>query len=304
MTQPDKRFLVIVRAGDASLHPGWTRSPATRTWDLVVSYFGNDPARYRNDFDRRIDDKGQKWQGLHALLTRTDFWRDYDYVWLPDDDLAADEATVNRLFALMDGLDLEIAQPTLDWNSHYGIPMTLHWPGFSVRLTNFVEIMAPCFSRKLLATALPTFSESLAGWGFDFIWPRLLGDGIQRAAMLDDVTVTHTRAVGGPTYDRLKAMGIEPATEGRALLRRFGVPKDTRMMITASIDRSGRFLHGGDPGAAAAMTALMHRDWDAIIAYRNSVAPGVLGTPLPTPALPGPSIADLGALLATRLPRA
>src|SRR5664279_707363 len=41
-TMRTKRYLVIVRAGDRSLHPGWTQSPATRNWDLLVSYFGAD----------------------------------------------------------------------------------------------------------------------------------------------------------------------------------------------------------------------------------------------------------------------
>jgi len=82
------RNLVIVRAGDQSLHPGWTTTPGARDWDLVVSYFGDFPHRYRSSAERRVDDKGLKWRGLHALLTREAFWRDYDYIWLPDDDLA------------------------------------------------------------------------------------------------------------------------------------------------------------------------------------------------------------------------
>jgi hypothetical protein len=38
-----KRFLVIVRAGDTSCHPGWTQSFPDRSWDLVVSEIANDP---------------------------------------------------------------------------------------------------------------------------------------------------------------------------------------------------------------------------------------------------------------------
>jgi len=72
---------VVVRAGDTSLHPNWTRDLVTRDWDLVVSYFGNDLERFRAPGEARIDDKGQKWSGLHALLTREDFWRGYDYIW-------------------------------------------------------------------------------------------------------------------------------------------------------------------------------------------------------------------------------
>jgi hypothetical protein len=113
------RFLVVVRAGDASLHPTWTDDLATRDWDLVVSYYGLDPARYRDARGRRIDDAGQKFLGLHALLTRERFWREYDYIWLPDDDLAIDQAAVSALFATTARLGAALAQPALSWDSYY-----------------------------------------------------------------------------------------------------------------------------------------------------------------------------------------
>jgi hypothetical protein len=297
------RFLVIVRAGDASRHPEWTRSSASRTWDLVVSYFGTDPVRYQDDVDRRVDDKGLKWHGLHALLTREDFWRDYDFVWLPDDDLAVDQTVVDRLFAFMDGLDLDLAQPTLDWNSYYSHALTLRWPSFSVRFSNFIEIMAPCFKRTLLERCVPTFAESLSGWGFDYVWPRFLGEGVQRSALLDEVSVTHTRPIGGPSYDRLKTMGISPVDEARSTRRRHGVPQGTRQTITAAIDRTGRFLHGADPRTSATIDALMRRDWTEFAAYRKAAkANADLGTPQAPMSLPSPSIAELGEVVAANLP--
>ena len=61
------RCLVIVRAGDQSLHPQWTSDPSSRNWDLIVSYFGNDPARFRGAGENRIDDKGQKYHGSAAI---------------------------------------------------------------------------------------------------------------------------------------------------------------------------------------------------------------------------------------------
>jgi hypothetical protein len=197
---PLKRFLVIVRAGDRSLHPMWTESEQTRTWDLVVSYYGEDAARYRNPGERRIDDRGPKLPGLHALLARETFWRDYDYVWLPDDDLAVNEAGVNRLFEQASSRRLELAQPALSWISFYSHDLTLRSPSFRLRYTNFVEIMAPCFSRDFLATCLPTFAENRSGWGLDYLWPRLLPGGQRLCAILDEVQITHTRPVGGPNY--------------------------------------------------------------------------------------------------------
>jgi hypothetical protein len=44
-----KQHLVVVRAGDNSLHPHWLAGDGDRTWDLVVSYFGDDPDIFKVD---------------------------------------------------------------------------------------------------------------------------------------------------------------------------------------------------------------------------------------------------------------
>jgi len=35
-----RRNLVIVRAGNSSLHPEWLKGDGARNWDIVVNYFG------------------------------------------------------------------------------------------------------------------------------------------------------------------------------------------------------------------------------------------------------------------------
>ena len=53
-----RRNLVVVRAGDSSLHPGWLAGPGERNFDLVVSYFGDDPAKFKAPDVARVDQKG------------------------------------------------------------------------------------------------------------------------------------------------------------------------------------------------------------------------------------------------------
>ncbi|HEX4523298.1 MAG TPA: DUF707 domain-containing protein [Casimicrobiaceae bacterium] len=255
-----KRFLVIVRAGDRSLHPGWTSSLDTRDWDLVVSYFGDDPHRYRDSGGVRIDDKGPKWPGLNTLLSRDDLWRDYDYIWLPDDDLAATQAAVSTLFAVTAFRDLALSQPALSWLSFYSHPVTIRRPSFRLRLTDFVENMAPCFRRDTLETCLPTMGQNLSGWGLGSVWPRLLGDGSSRIAIIDDVTVTHTRPVGGPNYTMLRAAGISPQAEMDALLSTYGIRYDDPKVL-AAVDRDGRLLSRADPDDASRLKQRLRNDW-------------------------------------------
>jgi hypothetical protein len=266
------RFLVVVRAGDQSLHPYWTRTLATRDWDLVVSYFGDDPHRFRDAGETRIDDKGFKWQGLHALLTRDDFWRGYDYVWFPDDDLAADQATIDAFFTHVVELKLSLAQPALSWTSHYSHPVTLRHPSFRARWTNFIEIMAPCFERGFLETCLPTFGENLSGWGLDWVWPHRLGAETRRSAVIDAVAVTHTRPVGGPSYGKLSEAGVDAQDEAVELLRRHGIERRPQKKVVAAIDARGTVLDASDPATARILDELLMRDWNAFLATRPRAA--------------------------------
>ena len=270
------RCLVVVRAGDQSLHRQWTSDLATRRWDLVVSYYGNDSDRYRGVDERRIDDKGQKYHGLHALFTRDPFWRQYDYIWFPDDDLATEQGAIDNLFDSMASLDLALAQPSLSWDSFYSFFVTLQSPGFRMRTSNFIEIMAPCFHRPFLETCLPTFTENLSGWGLDWVWPRLIPADRERCAIIDTAVVTHTRPVGGPTYEKLREAGVAPMEEAHALMQRFNIPLDIDVMFFGAIDREGRPLDAMQTNDAARMRLLLARDRAAIESYRiaHHLAPG------------------------------
>ena len=261
------RFLVVVRAGDKSLHPRWTSDLSTRKWDLVVSYFGSDPDRFRGAGENRIDDLGQKFAGLHALFTRQDFWRRYDYIWLPDDDLAAEQTAIDDLFEITERLGLELAQPALSWTSYYSHFVTIRRPSLRARMTNFIEIMAPCFHRPFLDECLPTFTENMSGWGLDLLWPRMLSE-TSRCAVVDDVVVTHTRPVGGPTYDKLRETGVTPQAELESLLEKFGIPRDIQVHVSAAIDRDGNVLDRSNPDHAATLREALDRDHAAFEAYR------------------------------------
>ena len=52
-----RRNLVVLRAGDNSLHHGWLDAPA-RDFDLFVSYYGSAPGRHRHTADGRLCSRG------------------------------------------------------------------------------------------------------------------------------------------------------------------------------------------------------------------------------------------------------
>jgi hypothetical protein len=244
-----RKNIVIVRAGNSSLHPGWLAGEGDRSWDLIVNYYGDDPDRYKEDDVTRIDSKGPKWPALSNLITEhLDTISGYERIWLPDDDLKTDKASVNALFALCERYDLEVAQPSLTWDSYFGHLTTLQNRDFVLRYTNYVEVMAPCLTREMLLRSLPLFNSNLSGWGLDFVWAALADRAERGIAIIDAVTVRHTRPVGGPNYAALRASGISPWDELRSFCRAHGIDEAPIIATHGAIRANGTAMQsGGNP---------------------------------------------------------
>ena len=241
-----RKNLIIVRAGNRSLHPGWLGPPENRSWDLVVNYFGDDPDLYKSADSLRIDSKGPKWVALKKLLEdHPALIDDYDHIWLPDDDLEIEPDDANRFFEICRRFQLELAQPSLSPDSPATHPLVIHNSASSVRFTNFVETMAPCFSAGCLRLALQTFDATQSGWGIDWLWPRFIQNREAGMGIVDDVVIRHTRPLGGPNYDAMRAKGLSPTDELVSFWGENRLGKD-RIQIHAARLRSGKDLvvHG------------------------------------------------------------
>ena len=251
--------LVIVRAGDTSLHEQWLEGDCERNFDLVVIYFADSPNRYRDLRYVRFNAEGPfaggpKWPALHDFVRQWNHLiEEYDFVWFPDDDLAADCPTIARMFDLCAALQLDLAQPALTPDSYLSHPITLVNRSFLVRYTNFVEIMAPAFSRDFLQRCAPAFNENLSGYGLDYLWPTWITTP-EKVAILDACTIRHTRPVGGPIYQAIAAHGKSAHEELTALLKKYGLA-NVAAAVSGGIDRQGHRLslaegHGEDLVAA------------------------------------------------------
>ncbi|MFS0886566.1 hypothetical protein [Aeromicrobium sp. 179-A 4D2 NHS] len=190
------RGLVLARVGARSLHRSWIEPGTPRDWDLrLVPY---QPIPSQDDVDCVVEEvvPGPKWTGLREVLRRWDGWREYDHVWLPDDDLLVDQDGISRLFALADGAHLDLFAPAMHDASHFAHFSAMRNHSFFGRRTGFVEIMMPGFSVRALEELLPTLdlTETGWGWGLDSLWPKLLD--YQGVGILDAVPVLHTRPVG------------------------------------------------------------------------------------------------------------
>ncbi len=219
-----RRYLVVLRADDRSLHHDWPRdvSDADRSWDFCVSHYGSADSFARPDWSewRVHQPQLRKFAALHALFHAASPLWDYDYVMFPDDDLMMSWSDLNICFELCREHRLDLAQPALKEGSFWGLQIVLQQPGTLLRYVDFVECMTPIFSVDALRLCITTFPQSRIGWGLDVIWPSLIGPSASRVAILDAVAVLHTRPVGA-SYG-----GIDPGAGMQDLLDRYGARLD------------------------------------------------------------------------------
>jgi hypothetical protein len=229
------RNLVILRAGDGSLHRDWIAG-APRDFDLFISYYGEVPGRHRADADHYEHRRGAKWPCIAQLLRQNaELVAEYDAVWLPDDDLSADTDTLNRMFAFFHAHRLALAQPALTRDSYFTWSTLLQQPDCHLRYTRFVEVMAPLFSRAALAACEHSFIESRSGWGLDWVWPLLCERaGLDRIAVIDATPVCHTRPVGGELYRNHS--DLDPRADAALVIRRYGL-QEVRAVAKYSVRR-------------------------------------------------------------------
>ena len=218
-----KKALVVIRCGDASLHPEYVNQHAD--FDVVLSYFGNDLPYDLTHIQYVHYCKGSKWEGLNAFFqANPSIWQAYDYIWLPDDDLSSDVANINQFLQIAAQERFDLAQPGLTHNSYWSFLITRQVKGLRYRVSNFVEVMAPLFSRSAFAVCVDTFAENKSGFGLDFLWRTLLKG--RKIGIIDQTPVFHTRPVGsaGNGMGAQKAGHVvTPRDERKALFKKYRI---------------------------------------------------------------------------------
>jgi hypothetical protein len=256
-THPRRRNLVVVRAGELSLHPRWDLQllPNDRTWDICVSFYGQAAAfrpepphaqpGYSDWEDYRIHQPGgSKFASLYKLLHQGSPLWDYDFIAFPDDDIMLRWRDWNELFVLCRNHRLDLAQPALSAQSYIAHPITARDPRYVLRYTSFVEVMVPIFSREALKLCVASFKDSVSGFGLDNAWPKLLGEPLDRIAIIDKVPVAHMRAPG------VNYRVEDAIAEGNALQQRFDAPShvvEYGGILAEPIDRQPDWWKEGAP---------------------------------------------------------
>lgn len=204
--------LIISAVGDKSLHEKWIGS---NNIDLFLIYYGDDEEnakRYKDQSTYFIQMKTlSKYDFLkNIIIDNYIIMQQYNYIWLPDDDLDINFLEIEKMFEIMKRYDLWIAQPSVINNVN--LPITASVKDSDMRFTNFVETMAPAFKRETMMYLCPTFGMTQFMWGVENIWTALLGTPKNKIAIIDSITMDHTK-LGGSDYSRFKTDPYKERTD-------------------------------------------------------------------------------------------
>lgn len=186
------KYLVFSSVGDRNNIQSWTSGPDKKNFDLVVYYFGeqDDP---EFDADLLVKRKGLKFENFYHFLNNNDI-NQYESIWVADDDIIMDTASINKMFSLFSKYKLWLAQPSFSEGSRISWDITRSNPDCILRYTNFVENGVTIYSRKILPKLLKTFKDARTGFGVDLIWPTLLGHPKDKIAIIDAVSCHHPKS--------------------------------------------------------------------------------------------------------------
>jgi len=197
--------LVFISAGPKTCHTSWPKfiGEDDRNWDIFTSWYGEDlPESLPFGEYFCHQPRTHKLSALCNVVKSNPNILEYDNIWIPDDDIETSWKDINRLFNIFTRMGLSVAQPSLRVSSdcHINHPITQQDTRYIVRYTTFIEIMCPLFSQELLEACLPLFDGTGQPYLVDHIMMGIEGRQPGKAAIIDDVAVTHGRPMA-TNYD-------------------------------------------------------------------------------------------------------
>lgn len=200
--------LLIIPAGKNSEHIKWNNNLSEVNFDLIILNY--DSTHIFNDITSKnakkiVNKIGMKWKMISELYKSDILLIDkYDYVMMMDDDIETTPENINLFFNIVSKENFDLAQPGLGNGSTFSYPETLKKDGY-YHITNMVEIMIPCFSKRYLKKAIEDIHNcpTGTGWGLEGAWTKKYHDNFGRTifggniGVINCVDFFHRRPVGG-----------------------------------------------------------------------------------------------------------
>ena len=291
-TKEKRRWCLFTSAGDNNVVRLWLRGIAQRNWDLVVGYYGDNEREFSTIASMSsyaFRSKGDKFQLLKNLLKEhPQFFEDYTYVWICDDDIQMQAAQIDEAFAITESCGFLVAQPAFlpeGQNSHR---ITVYANSrYDYRTVNFIEGGVPIFRRDKLIEFMGIYDGSLLGWGIDYWYMNFLKahelgrvrhffkpNELGHFAIIDRVQVLNPRSAqkGGREIDRLGTLSQRRAAWLQTMAKYDLVHFPHRVFASCSLLRGrppGIVVSGFDIVRQVAIDAMRRLTRSRVRAWNN-----------------------------------
>jgi hypothetical protein len=130
--------------------------------------------------------KGDILLSVYQYITKNNL-RTYDYIGVFDDDIYISYSDLNKLIFIASLENLDVFQASLSHDSYYNHRQFIHNPGYLIKETLWVEIMAPFYRMDIFLKAGPYLQHSISGTGIDvYLIPT-----IQKLLSLNKTYIVH-----------------------------------------------------------------------------------------------------------------
>lgn len=224
-SKPRKFLVFVVPRGDMK-SPLLDFGRRERNFDLAVRFY-DDPglnSGLLEDAEFVMTGGLSKFHSAALFLDALNLKDHYDGYLFLDGDLEFEPRRIEAFLSLARSAQLDLAQPSLTRDSYCYWTMAYHQPGYVLRETSFVEVMAPYLSRFALAKTSMTFTRSISTYGLDLTWPALIEGG--KIGVVDAFQIRHRERVNhasGNFYKYLKSIDVDLDEEERQILKEYNV---------------------------------------------------------------------------------
>lgn len=195
LQQANHKYLVFTSAGDNSNLPHWLKG--NKNFDLWISYFGDQQNKFSDVADYYMMRKGGKFPVLHyAYQQWSQLLKQYDAIFVLDDDLIFSATDITRLFKIREQHDLWLLQPAFDKRGKISFKLNEVHPFSLLRYSNFVEVACPLFTTEKLINFMDVYDPNLIGWGVDFWFSEQIAkqdENNSKIAIIDLITCINPR---------------------------------------------------------------------------------------------------------------
>jgi hypothetical protein len=188
-----KNTLVVITWDGVSKPLNHILNDTDKKFDLLIyDYSGKAGISNFNNIDFsyflsiKSECKGDILLNLFHYITNNNLIS-YDYIGVLDDDIYISYSDLNKLIFIASLENLDVFQASLNHDSYYNHRQFIHNPGYLIKETLWVEIMAPFYRMNIFLKSGPYLKHSISGTGVDvYLIPT-----IQRLLSLNKTYIVH-----------------------------------------------------------------------------------------------------------------